>query len=142
MKKIIYTIGTSNRKLEEFITLLQTFEIEVVADIRRFPTSKFEYFKKENLENTLKEKKMDYVYLGRELGGYRKEGYSEYMKTNLFKEGINRLATLAGIKRVVFLCSERFPWKCHRRYVSRSLEEKSFRVIHIIEKDRVWETKK
>jgi len=102
LKKIIYTIGTSDRKLEEFITLLQTFEIEIVADIRRFPTSKFEHFKKENLDNTLKEKKMDYVYLGRELGGYRKEGYPEYMKTNLFKEGINRLATLSGIKRVVF----------------------------------------
>ena len=142
LEKIIYTIGTSNREAEEFIRLLKAFKIEVTADIRRFPTSKFAYFKRENLESALGEKKIEYVYLGRELGGYRKGGYPEHMKTELFQKGLNRLITLAESKRLVLVCSERLPWKCHRRYVGRQLEKKGFRVIHIIEKDRSWEEKK
>ena len=142
LKKTVYTIGTSNRTLKDFTALLEKFEIEVAADIRRFPTSKFEHFRKTNLEQALQKNKINYVYLGQELGGYRKGGYPDYMKTKVFKDGIIKLKTIAKCKKVALFCAERFPWKCHRRFIGNFLQINGFRVIHIIEKDKVWESKR
>ena len=49
----VYTLGTSNRGIDEFISILKAYGIELVVDVRRFPTSKFEHFKKENIERRL-----------------------------------------------------------------------------------------
>jgi len=141
IEKTIYTIGTSNRTLREFTALLEKFEIEMLVDVRRFPTSKFEHFRKNNLEGSFKKRKMDYIYLGLELGGYRKGGYPEYMKTQAFKDGMTKLKNLAGCKKAAVFCAERLPWRCHRRFIGNYLQENSFRVIHIIEENKVWESK-
>ncbi|MBK5191045.1 MAG: DUF488 family protein [Methanosarcinales archaeon] len=49
----LWTIGTSNRSLEEFLGLLEVYQIEAIADVRRFPTSKHKHFKQENLKACL-----------------------------------------------------------------------------------------
>jgi uncharacterized protein (DUF488 family) len=36
----IYTLGHSTRNLEEFLDILKKFQIELVIDVRRFPSSK------------------------------------------------------------------------------------------------------
>jgi uncharacterized protein (DUF488 family) len=36
----IYTIGTSNRTADEFMDILGHYQIQILADVRRFPTSK------------------------------------------------------------------------------------------------------
>jgi uncharacterized protein (DUF488 family) len=36
---IIYTIGHGNRNIEEFIKILKYYDIELVVDVRRFPTT-------------------------------------------------------------------------------------------------------
>ena len=47
----IYTIGHSNRSLEDFLALLKEFDIQALADIRSQPGSrKFPHFNLENLE--------------------------------------------------------------------------------------------
>ncbi|MFO7968263.1 MAG: DUF488 domain-containing protein [Archaeoglobaceae archaeon] len=74
MGRVIYTVGTSNRTIEQFIGLLKRYNIEVVLDVRSFPTSRFEHFKKEVMSGYLKEGDIEYVHL-KELGGYRKGGY-------------------------------------------------------------------
>ena len=53
--KGIYSIGTSNRSLDEFISLLRNYGIETVVDVRSFPTSRFEHFKRDTLERVLQE---------------------------------------------------------------------------------------
>ena len=69
----IYTLGTSNRKIEEFLEILEKYSIQTVIDVRRWPTSKwFEHFKKENLQKILEEKNIKYFHF-EELGGYRYE---------------------------------------------------------------------
>lgn len=133
--KIIYTLGTSNRDWKEFREILKHYNIEVLIDVRRFPTSSFEHFKKENLE---KLKDIDYIYLGKELGGYRKEGYQAYMRSFQFREGLKRVEDLAQIKRVCIFCSERYPFRCHRRFIGFALEDLGWRVVHIINKDKVY----
>lgn len=134
----IYTLGTSNREYGEFIALLNKFHINCVIDIRRFPTSKLEHFQKNNLEKLLLQEKIKYIYLGKELGGYRKGGYKSYMKTEEFKRGIEAILKIAEEKITALLCAEKFAWKCHRRYVAQALKERGCEVIHIINKTKIW----
>jgi uncharacterized protein (DUF488 family) len=143
MKKIIYSLGTSTRSFEEFLEILKSYGIEQVVDVRSFPVSKrFPHFSQEILKSKLTKRGFAYVYLGRELGGYRKSGYENHLKMNLFKKGLEALKELAERRVTVFICAEKFPWKCHRRFIAQELEKESWQVKHIIEKDKVWIPKK
>jgi uncharacterized protein (DUF488 family) len=82
----VWTFGHSNRSMEKFLELLREHEIQVLADVRRFPTSKAKHFKKELMEKWLPEHGVEYVWLGEELGGYRRGGYKKYVTTKLFRE--------------------------------------------------------
>jgi len=137
---IIYSIGHSNHSLEYFISLLHKYNIEAIADIRRFPRSKkFPYFSKENLKAALNKNKIEYYWLGYELGGFRKSqkgegsfsGYKEHMKTELFKNGEEALIKIALKKRTAFMCAESLYFRCHRLLLSEDLVEKGYTVIHI-----------
>lgn len=136
--KKIYTLGTSRRSWEHFVEILMAYGIECVIDVRSYPKSSLEHFSREYLENNLNENLIEYVWLGIELGGLRKGGYPEHTQTELFKEGIDRVESIAGRKPTAVLCAERFPWKCHRKWIARELQQRGWRVEHIIEKDHVW----
>lgn len=151
MEKIkIYTLGTSNRSLDDFLDILKSCKIKIVIDIRRWPTSKiFPHFTKENLEKVLKEKGIEYFHIEK-LGGYREGGYENYTKTREFKEGLKKLIEISQIenidnskeKNLVMICAEKFSWKCHRIFITRELEKMGYRITHIIDKDRIWDPKK
>lgn len=130
----IWTIGHSNRSSTAFLNLLREHEIQVIADVRSFPTSKIEHFKKEYMEKWLPEHSVEYVWLGKELGGYRKGGYKKHMKTKIFKEGVKQLLEIARNKRTCLMCMEVNPKYCHRKFISKYLEKKGVKVIHIIAK--------
>ena len=135
---MLYTLGTSNRTFEEFLALFKEHGIEVGVDIRSFPTSRFPHFTRECLQKSLESEEIHYHYLGKELGGFRKGGYLAYKETDSFQRGLERLEEIGRERRTAFFCSERFPWKCHRRWVAGKLMEKGWEIIHIIEKGRVW----
>ncbi len=137
--KTLYTLGTDRRTWEDFIEILKAYDIACLVDVRRFPTSKLEQFKRKNIEAELKKEGMEYIWLGEELGGFRKGGYEAYSGTEGFKEGINKLVGIAEEKPSVIVCAERFPWKCHRRWIARELQRRGRHVLHIIEKGKVWE---
>lgn len=136
--KSIYTLGTSRRSWEDFIEILMAYGIECLVDVRSFPRSKLEHFRRENLEKSLVENGIEYRWLGKELGGLRKGGYEAHTQTELFREGIELVESVASEKLTVIVCAERFPWKCHRRWIARELQRRGWRVEHILEKDRVW----
>jgi len=138
---IIYTLGTSTHSKDEFLELLKYYHIETVVDVRSFPQSRFEHFKKENLVRILQEGGVRYVYLGKELGGFRKGGYLSYTKSIFYQAGVSHLEQIGKEGITAFICAERFPWKCHRRFIASSLEERGWQVIHIIDKDRIWRPK-
>lgn len=137
-KRTIFTLGSSTRSAQEFLDLLAHYQIEAIVDVRRFPTSRFEHFIKEKLSTLLEEEGIAYLYLGEELGGYRSGGYEAHMKTGEFQVGLERLQGVAQGKRAAIMCSERLPWKCHRRHIGRALQEQGWEVRHIIDLDRVW----
>ena len=86
----IWTIGHSNGSRRIFLEMLKEHEVEVLVDVRRFPTLKVEHFKREAMERWLPERGIEYVWLGEELGGYRHGGYRAYMRTKLFEDGMKR----------------------------------------------------
>ncbi len=135
----IYTLGTSTRSLEEFIEILRYFKIEMVIDVRHFPTSKrYPWFSKENLEKALPKEGIDYTWL-EELGGYRKEGYLAYTQTEEYKKGLNRVIELAKEKRICLICAEKLWFRCHRRFIADDLVLRGIKVIHIYDKGSIHE---
>jgi len=137
----IYTIGHSNRSINKFSELLRKHHVDTLVDVRRFPTSKIEHFKGEEMERWLSERGIRYVWLGKELGGYRRGGYQAYMETEAYREGVNKLLHLAGQGRVTVMCLEVSPKGCHRRYISQTLRELGVRVVHIIKENTLVEDK-
>jgi uncharacterized protein (DUF488 family) len=137
MKKI-YTLGTDLRSGEEFTEILHAYDIRALLDVRSYPKSKIPIFCKENLAQLLKSEGIEYHFLGKELGGFRKTGYAAYTLTEDFRKGIDLLESIAVSHPTVFICAEKFPWKCHRRWIARELHQRGWEVDHIIEKDKVW----
>jgi uncharacterized protein (DUF488 family) len=146
--KIIWTIGHSTRSQEDFLLLLQSFEIKVVADVRNYPGSKrFPHFNKEAMENWLPANNLRYVHF-KELGGRRKaevhskntawknsafRGYADYMETDDFKSSLKKLEALATNDKTVYMCSEAVWWSCHRALISDALKVKGWNVMHIMD---------
>ena len=123
--KTIYTIGHSNLEPDQFLALLARAKIEIVADVRSVPQSaRFPQFSQAVLEDILREGKIDYVFLGEELGGwpddpaaYHDDGRVNYparRKSYAFKSGLDQLLKLAQEKNVAVLCAEEDPLDCHR----------------------------
>jgi len=137
MKKI-YTLGTNKRSEEDFIEILLAYNIQSLIDVRSFPRSKILIFRRENLEPALRLEGIEYHFLGAELGGFRKGGYIAYTITDDFRKGIDLLESIALAKTSVIVCAERFPWKCHRKWIARELHKRGWGVEHIIDKGKVW----
>ena len=136
--KKIYSIGTSTRSLDEFVSLLRQYGIETAVDVRSFPTSRFEHFKRDAFERGLRELGFRYVYLGAELGGYRRGGYEHYMATPGFRAGLSKLVGIGNSSMTAFVCAERLPWRCHRRWIGARLMREEWEVIHIVDERRTW----
>ena len=134
---IIWIIGYGNRSIESFLEMLREHGIQLVVDVRSFPMSKIEHFKRERMEKWLLGYGIEYVWLGKELGGYCRGGYRRHMRTKLFREGIDRLLEIAETKRACIMCMEVKPKYCHRRFISAFLERGGVKVIHVIEKGQM-----
>ena len=158
---IVYTVGHSSRGLDELLSLLEHLGIEFIVDVRRWPTSrKYPHFNRRSLEEALSKRRIMYAWMP-ELGGYRRFGvevedigiarcfesegfraYATYILTSPeAKEALERLERLARRHRVAVMCSERIPWRCHRKIISDWLLSRGFRVVHIIDRERLVDHK-
>lgn len=138
----IYTLGTGLRSKEEMVGILKHFQIEAFLDVRSYPKSKILIFNRDPLEKLLTEFGIDYHFLGKVLGGFRKQGYEQYATTESFSRGIDTVERIAGEKSSVIVCAETLPWKCHRRFIAVELQNRGWETVHIIEKDKLWRPKK
>lgn len=153
-KNTIYTIGHSTRAIAEFLDLLKSFNIKIVADIRSLPGSrKFPQFNQENLKLSLEENGIEYIYIAN-LGGRRKvnpdsknttwrnksfQAYADFMETDSFENGMGNLTKLALKKPTAMMCSEAVWWRCHRSMVSDYLKAKGWEVLHIMSRGKATE---
>jgi len=144
----LFTIGHSTHSLEQFLALLTGHRIEALVDIRRFPRSrKFPQFNREDLARALAENAIEYHWL-ESLGGRRRKpddspspnaglrnegfrNYADYMLTEEFEQGIDRLLEIAASRRTAIMCAESVFWRCHRRLVSDFVLAQGGSVQHI-----------
>jgi uncharacterized protein (DUF488 family) len=152
----IYTIGHSNRSIQDFIGLLKELGIETLVDVRSIPGSaKFPHFNREALQESLAEIDVNYVWM-EELGGRRRKrkgfdspntawtslgfrNYADYMLEEGFKEGVSRLMDIASRSRTAYMCAEAVYWRCHRRLISDYLFVHNVHVVHIMGKKQARE---
>lgn len=136
----VWTVGTSNRSLEEFVELLRWLGVGVAVDARRFPaSSRFDWFRKDALRRSLEEAGIRYVHL-EGLGGYRSGGYEKYMGAEEFRRAFEELLKLVESGRgVAVFCSERLFFRCHRRFIADELVRRGVRVFHVVDKGKVQE---
>lgn len=147
----VYTIGHSNRPIEEFIGLLREHGIERVLDIRTVPKSRHNpQFGQDQLPASLAAAGIGYEYI-RALGGLRKarkdtpngawrnasfRGYADHMQTEEFNEHVDLVARMAGSTRCALMCAEAVPWRCHRSMVADALAVRGVPAQHIIGKGK------
>ena len=143
----ILTIGHSTHPAERFVGLVRARGVEAVCDVRRFPASRRNpQFNADALRDTLGAARIAYESFGDELGGRRKprsggepgpwrnaafRGYAEYMETDEFARGLERLEALARERYVAIMCAEGEWRRCHRRLISDTLLAHGWRVTHI-----------
>ena len=128
----IWDVGHSNRQEEDFLSLLKDHKIEKIVDVRRFPLSKkFPYFERSQLALTLNKINISYFWLGDKLGGFRKGGYEQWMKTEDFAAGIEEVEKQARNQRTALMCAEAYYGRCHRRFIIKHLEQRGWQVIHL-----------
>jgi uncharacterized protein (DUF488 family) len=69
----IYSIGHGNKKIEDFINELKSFNILFLLDVRSKPFSKWSpHFNQNQLETELTNHNIKYVFVGDSLGGLRR----------------------------------------------------------------------
>jgi uncharacterized protein (DUF488 family) len=144
-----WTIGHSTRKIDIFISLLEKNGIKLVVDVRKLPGSKrYPQFNKEALSAWLHKVGIRYEHFS-ELSGRRKpkhtsrntawrnasfRGYADYMETEEFRKGIERLVDLASeVGPAAIMCAEAVWWRCHRALISDYLKVRGIDVIHIVD---------
>ena len=149
----IWTIGHSTRAIDDFITLLQENAIKLLVDVRMYPGSRrYPQFGREALANSLGEVGIRYQHFP-ELGGRRKakpdskntawrnqmfRGYADYMETEDFRKGIDRLIDLAEkTGPTAIMCAEAVWWRCHRSLISDYLKAGGIEVLHILDHSKV-----
>jgi uncharacterized protein (DUF488 family) len=121
----IYTIGHGRRPIDDFLALLVSNKIEVLADVRAMPRSRWPQFNQKALITRLGEAGIRYVHF-KELGG------KIIAPKEDFDRGIEELAHLSTAERVCMMCSESLPEKCHRTLMlERPLLERGLSIIHI-----------
>lgn len=120
----VYTIGYGNRPIDNFISILRKYRIEVVCDVRSSPySSRFPDYNQNALSTSLRNAGAKYIFLGEELGArpsdpdLYKNGRASYpamANSSAFRRGIERIET--GLKKfcVGILCAEKDPLDCHR----------------------------
>jgi uncharacterized protein (DUF488 family) len=134
----IYTLGTENRSELEIVKILSKYQIQVLADIRHSTASPLKHLRRENIQNICKNDKVEYIYLGNELGSERETGRVDNLDPALYERGTALLKSLARTRGLLILCSERTPERCNRRLIAAELAKDGAEVFHLLELEKLW----
>ena len=132
----VLTIGHSTRPIDEFVKLLAAHSVTQLVDVRTVPRSRHNpQFNADALPDSLESAGIGYVHAPG-LGGFRPtsadspndgwrnlsfRGYADYMQSPDFADNLVSLIELARRDRVVLMCAEAVPWRCHRSLIADAL---------------------
>ena len=150
-----FTIGHSTRPVSEFVDLLKSAQIGVVADVRSVPRSRTNpQYNCDALSQTLGQFAIGYEHIP-PLGGLRARAqnvspslnafwenqsfhnYADYALSQSFRCGLARLRALGDERRCAVMCAEAVWWRCHRRIIADYLLAAGESVFHILGADRI-----
>jgi uncharacterized protein (DUF488 family) len=148
---MIFTVGHSTRAIEEFLDLLKEHGITQLVDVRTVPKSRYNpQFASDALSASLRKARISYTHMP-ELGGLRHpnrdstntgwrnasfRGYADYMQTQEFERGLEKLIDLSAGASVAIMCAESVQWRCHRSLIADALVARGVVVEEIIGKGR------
>jgi uncharacterized protein (DUF488 family) len=143
----IFTIGHSNRTLEQFLELLTAQGVSLLVDVRTMPRSRYNpQFNRDTLPHMLAAQSIGYEHMPG-LGGLRHprkdsvntgwrnasfRGYADFMQTEEFARSLASLRKLASGQRTAIMCAEAVPWRCHRSLIADALTIGGVPVTHIL----------
>jgi len=130
--RTVWTIGTGHRSLDELLDLLAASRVVRLIDVRSYPRSHVQQLDRSSLEQSLPAHGLEYRWLGDDLGGLRRGGYLDYMRTERFEVGIGRLEREAAEVRSALCCAELDPGRCHRAHIADALCHRGWAVLHIL----------
>lgn len=150
----LYTIGHSTHTMEDFLALLQAYEITCLVDVRTIPKSRYvPWFNEDTLCEALHKEKIAYIHMS-ELGGLRHtakdsinqgwhnksfQGYADYMQTPEFHSGLKMLnQLLKEYTKIVIMCAEAVAWRCHRSLIADAELVRGVHVFHILSKTNTY----
>ena len=143
----VWTIGHSTRPWESFLALLRGHGIQILVDVRRFPSSaRTTWANRDALAARLRCEGLGYEHAA-DLGGYREprpdspntgwrnrgfRGYADHMETAAFEAALEKLLSEARSRRTAVMCAEAVPWRCHRGLLADALLVRGMAVVHIL----------
>ena len=151
-RPVVLTDGHSTRPLAEFIALLAVHSVTRLIDIRTVPRSRHNpQFNRDTLPAALEGAGIRYAHVAG-LGGFRHthpgslnmgwrnvsfRGFADYMQTPEFAENLATLIEQATRERIVLMCAEAVPWRCHRSLIADALVVHGIRAEEIINATRL-----
>lgn len=148
---LVLTVGHSTRLLTDFIALLAVHSVTRLIDVRTVPRSRHNpQFNRDTLPAVLAACGIGYehmpalagfrrTHLGSPNTGWRNvsfRGFADYMQTPAFAEALAGLIQQARQERLVLMCAEAVPWRCHRSLIADALVVHGIRVENIINGSR------
>ena len=142
----ICTVGHSTRTSNELLVLLHDAAIELLVDVRAFPSSRrHPQFNRDALATWLPDAGVAYRHMaalgGRRVpargspnGGWRDtafQGYADHMRSPDFAAALAELEAAARQVRTAIMCAEAVWWRCHRRLIADALVARGWRVEHL-----------
>ena len=143
MTKVLYTIGYSCFKIEDFINVLKKYNINCVIDVRSNPNSKFHTdYNKDCLEGVLTKNGIYYRNYAKEFGArqentkYFTDGYldfDKFAKSEIFLSGVEKLIkSMEKNYTFALMCAEKDPATCHRNImIAKEFKKGGYQVNNI-----------
>jgi uncharacterized protein (DUF488 family) len=145
----LYSVGHSDRPLDELIAVLREAGVVTLVDVRAQPRSqRHPQFNDTSLRAACEAAGIAYHWAGRQLGGHRGgradsrhvalkdaglRSYADYIDTPEFQKGAAALLKLASRAPAAILCAERDPAQCHRSLIADYLTLQGVRVVHLLD---------
>jgi uncharacterized protein (DUF488 family) len=152
MDVTVWTLGHSTREIGEFLSIVKAHDIELIADVRRFPGSRrLPQFEASALEAALGRRGVAYRWF-EALGGRRRpdpasknlgwhhpafRAYADHVASEEFATGLSELLMLVPGLRTAVMCAEVLWWRCHRRIIADVLVSLGVSVVHIRDASKV-----
>jgi len=146
----LFTVGHSNRDLDEFIDLLRAHRISSVVDVRKLPgSSRYPHFNADALASSLKAHGISFTRI-ESLSGRRPvdasvpfevnawwqnrsfHNYADHALSREFRAGLSTLLARSTHGRVAIMCAEAVWWRCHRRIIADHAIAAGTPVAHIM----------